>query len=195
MNVAPHVMVIYTRGKVITNQLNFFSLNKLKFTNEMNTISIENYHIKGYFVFSLPVLQIQMGSTSIINVRLNFIVHSSKSKQIHNLNQFHHIFCCFFSSLLSQIFLGGEFQVCEENKCQEEVFILAMNYMDRFLASTPIPRTQLQMLASACLLIASKLREPSVRGLPAEILVFYTDNSVTRRDLIVSKYTNVKYFR
>lgn len=70
-----------------------------------------------------------------------------------------------------------------------------MNYMDRFLASTPIPRTQLQMLASACLLIASKLREPSVRGLPAEILVFYTDNSVTRRDLIVSKYTNVKYFR
>lgn len=70
-----------------------------------------------------------------------------------------------------------------------------MNYMDRFLALTPIPRTQLQMLASACLLIASKLREPSVRGLPAEILVFYTDNSVTRRDLIVSKYTNVKYFR
>lgn len=109
MNVAPHVMVIYTRGKVITNQLNFFSLNKPIFTNGMNTISIENYHIKGYFVFSLPVLQIQMGSTSIINVRSNFIVHSSKSKQIHNLNQFHHIFCCFFSSLLSQIFLGGEF--------------------------------------------------------------------------------------
>lgn len=58
--------------------------------------------------------------------------------------------------------------------------------MDRFLALTPVPRTQLQILAAACLLLASKLREPSVRGLPADLLVFYTDNSITRRDLIVS---------
>lgn len=87
------------------------------------------------------------------------------------------IFFCRFDS---------ELQVCEENRCQEEVFILALNYMDRFLALTPVPRTQLQILAAACLLLASKLREPSVRGLPADLLVFYTDNSITRRDLIVS---------
>lgn len=61
--------------------------------------------------------------------------------------------------------------------------------MDRFLALTPVPRTQLQILAAACLLLASKLREPSVRGLPADLLVFYTDNSISRRDLIVSKKT------
>lgn len=79
-------------------------------------------------------------------------------------------------------------QVCEENRCQEEVFILALNYMDRFLALTPVPKTQLQILAAACLLLASKLREPSVRGLPADLLVFYTDNSISRRDLIVSKH-------
>lgn len=78
------------------------------------------------------------------------------------------------------------FQVCEENKCQEEVFILALNYMDRFLALTPVGKSQLQILAAACLLLASKLREPSVRGLPADLLVFYTDNSITTRDLIVS---------
>lgn len=82
------------------------------------------------------------------------------------------------------------FQVCEENKCQEEVFILALNYMDRFLALTTVGKSQLQILAAACLLLASKLREPSVRGLPADLLVFYTDNSITRRDLIVS--TNKK---
>lgn len=58
--------------------------------------------------------------------------------------------------------------------------------MDRFLALTPVPRTQLQILAAACLLLASKLREPSVRGLPADLLVFYTDNSISRRELIVS---------
>lgn len=81
--------------------------------------------------------------------------------------------------------------MCEENKSQEEVFILALNYMDRFLALTPVPRTQLQILAAACLLLASKLREPSVRGLPADLLVFYTDNAISRRDLIVSKH-NIK---
>lgn len=64
--------------------------------------------------------------------------------------------------------------------------------MDRFLALTPVPRTQLQILAAACLLLASKLREPSVRGLPADLLVFYTDNSISRRDLIVSKKKNHK---
>ena len=58
--------------------------------------------------------------------------------------------------------------------------------MDRFLAITPVGKSQLQILAAACLLLASKLREPSVRGLPADLLVFYTDNSITRRDLIVS---------
>lgn len=58
--------------------------------------------------------------------------------------------------------------------------------MDRFLALTPVGRSQLQILAAACLLLASKLREPSVRGLPADLLVFYTDNSIRRRDLIVS---------
>lgn len=63
--------------------------------------------------------------------------------------------------------------------------------MDRFLALTPVPRTQLQILAAACLLLASKLREPSVRGLPADLLVFYTDNSISRRDLIVSKNHSV----
>lgn len=76
--------------------------------------------------------------------------------------------------------------MCEENKCQEEVFILALNYMDRFLALTTVGKSQLQILAAACLLLASKLREPSVRGLPADLLVFYTDNSITTRDLIVS---------
>lgn len=62
--------------------------------------------------------------------------------------------------------------------------------MDRFLALTSVGKSQLQILAAACLLLASKLREPSVRGLPADLLVFYTDNSITRRDLIVSTCTS-----
>ncbi|KAI4480952.1 hypothetical protein M0802_014110 [Mischocyttarus mexicanus] len=72
-------------------------------------------------------------------------------------------------------------QVCEEQKCQEEVFPLSMNYVDRFLSVCPIRKSQLQLLGTACLLLASKLRESS--PLKADLLVFYTDNSITLDDL------------
>nr|CAD7572594.1 unnamed protein product [Timema californicum] len=72
-------------------------------------------------------------------------------------------------------------QVCEEQKCQEEVFSLAANYLDRFLSVRTIKKTQLQLLGCACLLLSSKLREP--RPLSAQLLVFYTDNSISTRDL------------
>lgn len=77
-------------------------------------------------------------------------------------------------------------QVCAEEKCQEEVVLLALNYMDRFLSTKTVRKTHLQILAAACLLLASKLREPSCRALSAELLVFYTDNSIQKVDLIVS---------
>ncbi|OAD54165.1 G1/S-specific cyclin-D1 [Eufriesea mexicana] len=77
--------------------------------------------------------------------------------------------------------LIGPCWVCEEQKCQDEVFPLSMNYVDRFLSICPIRKSQLQLLGTACLLLASKLREPS--PLTAEVLVFYTDNSITLDDL------------
>ncbi|KAL2731318.1 G1/S-specific cyclin-D2 [Vespula squamosa] len=85
--------------------------------------------------------------------------------------------------------------VCEEQKCQEEVFPLSMNYVDRFLSICPIRKSQLQLLGTTCLLLASKLREAS--PLTAEVLVFYTDNSITLDDLwraIASDINNVKAF-
>ncbi|XP_055300323.1 G1/S-specific cyclin-D2 [Sitodiplosis mosellana] len=107
-----------------------------------------------------------------------------KSEETHPVINFYNNPQCEITPKMRRIVAEWMMEVCEENKCQEEVFILALNYMDRFLALTPVPRTQLQILAAACLLLASKLREPSVRGLPADLLVFYTDNSITRRDLI-----------
>ncbi|KAJ9596983.1 hypothetical protein L9F63_012013, partial [Diploptera punctata] len=84
-------------------------------------------------------------------------------------------------------------EVCEDQKCQEEVFPLAMNYMDRFLSVCPIRKNQLQLLGTACLLISSKLREP--RPLSAEVLVFFTDNSISIDDLWVSSIFSTSHIK
>lgn len=69
---------------------------------------------------------------------------------------------------------------------QEEVSILAINYMDRVLNKLQISKNNLQLLAATCTFLASKLREPSTHALQPEVLIYYTDNSITKRDLMVS---------
>lgn len=75
--------------------------------------------------------------------------------------------------------------MCEEQRCEEDVFPLAVNFMDRFLASyADLKRNRLQLLATACMFLASKLKE--TYPLSAEKLVIYTDKSITLQELLVS---------
>lgn len=88
------------------------------------------------------------------------------------------------SPRMRQVVAEWIIDLCEEQNCQEEVSLLSLSYMDRFLSLVPIRKTHLQILATACLLLASKLREPNYKALPVELLVFYTDHSITKKDLI-----------
>lgn len=75
--------------------------------------------------------------------------------------------------------------MCDEQRCEEQVFPLAINYMDRFLCLCPIAKNQFQLLGAVCLLMATKIRQ--CYALTADLLCAYTEYSVSPDDIRVSR--------
>lgn len=68
-------------------------------------------------------------------------------------------------------------ELCDEQRVEEQVFPLAINFMDRFLCVCNISRQQLQLLGATCLLVAAKIRQ--CHSLPVDLLCAYTDCTIT----------------
>ncbi|XP_058065470.1 G1/S-specific cyclin-D2 [Anopheles bellator] len=68
-------------------------------------------------------------------------------------------------------------EVCDEQKCEEQTFPLAVNFFDRFLCVLRINRYHLQLLGCCALLLASKIRQ--CQPLTVDVLSAYTDHAVS----------------
>ncbi|CAG5081037.1 Oidioi.mRNA.OKI2018_I69.PAR.g9771.t1.cds [Oikopleura dioica] len=75
-------------------------------------------------------------------------------------------------------------EVCEETRTAETVFSLAVNMMDRFLSVCTIRRSELQLLGAATLFLSAKLRESFSPLTEVEVIVAYTDRSITAQQLL-----------
>lgn len=91
-----------------------------------------------------------------------------------------HIYMCVSNNIVN--FFNS--QVTEEEQCEDSVFCLAMNLVDRFLSRVDVKKAQLQLLGCVCLLLASKMRQS--RPLTVDRLVYFSDFSISASDIRVS---------
>lgn len=74
-------------------------------------------------------------------------------------------------------------EVAQELECESEVFGLAINYLDRFLALCRVTKSKLQLVGAVCLLLSSKFKETA--PITVENLIYYSDFSLSSEEIKV----------
>jgi hypothetical protein len=74
--------------------------------------------------------------------------------------------------------------VCVDQRCQVNVFLLATNIMDRFLGTIALRKNQFQLLGAASIFLASKMIEPT--PISATTLVKCTADTYDREELLTN---------
>ncbi|CAK9295539.1 unnamed protein product [Gordionus sp. m RMFG-2023] len=83
---------------------------------------------------------------------------------------------------MRKILITWMYQVCEECKYKIEVFLFAVNLLDRFLCKINIRKSYYQLLGGVALFISSKFKE--VCPMSASVISAYTDNLYTAEEII-----------
>lgn len=73
--------------------------------------------------------------------------------------------------------------VCIDQRCHVDVFLLATNIMDRFLSTIRLRKKQFQLLGACSIFLASKMMESN--PISAVTLVKYTADTYDRDELLV----------
>jgi len=73
-------------------------------------------------------------------------------------------------------------EVCLDQRCHVDVFLLSCNIMDRFLSQIEIKKSQFQLVAAATMFISSKLVDPC--PISGNDLVKYTDKTYNLTELL-----------
>ena len=81
-------------------------------------------------------------------------------------------------------------EVCEEYKLKSETLYLAVNYIDRFLSLMSVQRSKLQLVGTACMLVAAKYEEIY----PPEVneFVYITDDTYTKKQVLKMEHLVLK---
>ncbi|KAM8867968.1 G1/S-specific cyclin-D3 [Synchiropus picturatus] len=73
-------------------------------------------------------------------------------------------------------------EVCQDQNCEEEVLPQAVRYLDSYLSRCATEASELQLLATVYMLLASKMRD-SLPICPKSLCI-YSDNSISVSDIL-----------
>ncbi|GBG78114.1 hypothetical protein CBR_g26051 [Chara braunii] len=84
-------------------------------------------------------------------------------------------------------------EVAEEYKLMSDTLYLTISYVDRYLTSNIVPRSRLQLLGVACMLIAAKYEE--IYAPQVEEFCYITDNTYRREEVLEMERSVLKNLR